>query len=180
MFLGLIACGIAAMRRHSGVCALIWLGIWGATYGAMRLTQSPAVLAVSPRWFQVGAPYVNTIMAYLILVVALLSWLELSQGKLRFFLELVMFVGLAIGLVGIVFFLLSGASSKLMPYNSLLAICTLIALVMVVAVPKVARKFLVTSDSRVLHRLVADAHKRRFDVVAVWTFDRFARASALS
>jgi len=150
VFLGLIACGIAAMRRHSGVRALIWLGIWSATYGAMRLTQLPAVLAVSPRWFQVSAPYVNTIMAYLILVVALLFWLELSQGKLRFFLEVVMFVGLAIGLAGIVFFLLTGASNKLMPYNNLLAVCTLIALVMVVTVPRLARKFLVTPDSRVL------------------------------
>jgi sigma-B regulation protein RsbU (phosphoserine phosphatase) len=150
VFLGLIACGIAAMRRRSRVRALIWLGIWSAAYGAMRLTQLPAVLAVSPRWFQVGTPYVNTVMAYLILVVALLFWLELSQGKLRFFLHVVMFVGLAIGSAGIVIFLLSGPSVKLMPYNNLLAVCTLIALVMVVAVPKLARKFLVTRDSRVL------------------------------
>jgi DNA invertase Pin-like site-specific DNA recombinase len=27
-----------------------------------------------------------------------------------------------------------------------------------------------------LDRLMADAHKRRFDVVAVWKFDRFARS----
>src|SRR5215475_14221193 len=104
VFLGLIACGIAAMRRRSGVRALIWLGIWSATYGAMRLTQLPAVLAVSPRWLRVGAPYVNTVMAYLILVVALLFWLELSKDKLRLFLHVVMFVGLVIGFAGIVIF----------------------------------------------------------------------------
>ena len=34
-----------------------------------------------------------------------------------------------------------------------------------------------TKDSRPeLNRLVADAHKRRFDVVCVWRFDRFARS----
>lgn len=34
-----------------------------------------------------------------------------------------------------------------------------------------------TKDSRpALNRLMADAHKRRFDVVAVWRFDRFARS----
>jgi DNA invertase Pin-like site-specific DNA recombinase len=34
-----------------------------------------------------------------------------------------------------------------------------------------------TKDSRPeLNRLMADAHKRRFDVVAVWRFDRFARS----
>jgi len=34
-----------------------------------------------------------------------------------------------------------------------------------------------TKDSRPeLNRLMADAHKRRFDVVVVWKFDRFARS----
>ena len=34
-----------------------------------------------------------------------------------------------------------------------------------------------SKDSRPeLNRLMADAHKRRFDVVAVWKFDRFARS----
>jgi DNA invertase Pin-like site-specific DNA recombinase len=34
-----------------------------------------------------------------------------------------------------------------------------------------------TKDSRpALNRLMADAHKRRFDIVCVWKFDRFARS----
>ena len=34
-----------------------------------------------------------------------------------------------------------------------------------------------TKDSRPeLNRLMADAHKRRFDVICVWRFDRFARS----
>lgn len=34
-----------------------------------------------------------------------------------------------------------------------------------------------TKDSRPeLNRLIADAHRRRFDVIAVWRFDRFARS----
>src|SRR6202161_3578837 len=34
-----------------------------------------------------------------------------------------------------------------------------------------------SKDSRPeLNRLMADAHKRRFDVVTVWKFDRFARS----
>src|SRR5437762_4553626 len=36
-------------------------------------------------------------------------------------------------------------------------------------------------DSRPeLNRLMADAHKRRFDVVCVWRFDRFARSVSRS
>jgi DNA invertase Pin-like site-specific DNA recombinase len=36
-----------------------------------------------------------------------------------------------------------------------------------------------STDSRpALNQLMADAHKRKFDVVAVWKFDRFARSTA--
>jgi DNA invertase Pin-like site-specific DNA recombinase len=39
------------------------------------------------------------------------------------------------------------------------------------------KESLAAGDSRPeLNRLVADAHKRRFDVVCVWRFDRFARS----
>jgi hypothetical protein len=96
LFGGLSACGIAAMRRRSGVRALIWLGIWSAMYGAARLTHSPAVLAVSPRWFQISAPYLNTVTTYLIFVVGSLAFLELTIGKLRLYLRAVVFLSLAI------------------------------------------------------------------------------------
>jgi len=119
-------------------------------YGGRPLLNSLAVLGLVPRWFQVSLPYLDTALMYLILVVALLVWLELSLGKLRFFLQVVMFAGLAIGLAGIVFFLFTGARYKMIPYNNLLAVCTLFVLVTVVAVPRLARTFLVTPDSGVL------------------------------
>src|SRR6266571_6516073 len=62
LFIGLAACSIAAIRRRSGVRIFVWLGIWSAMYGAMQLSQSPAVVAVSPRWIQISAPYANTAM----------------------------------------------------------------------------------------------------------------------
>ena len=54
VFVGLAACGIAAMRRRSGVRALIWWGIWSAMYGALRLGDSIAAAARLPHWFQVS------------------------------------------------------------------------------------------------------------------------------
>ena len=37
VFVALAACGIATMRRRSGVRVLLWWGIWSAMYGALRL-----------------------------------------------------------------------------------------------------------------------------------------------
>jgi sigma-B regulation protein RsbU (phosphoserine phosphatase) len=150
LFGGLAACGIAAMRRRSGVRALIWLGIWSALYGARPLVDSLAAVALVPRWFQVILPYLDTGISYLILVAASLAFLQLSQGKLRLFLQGVILVGLAIASAGISFFVFTGSSDKLMPYNNLLATCSLAVLVTVVAVPRLSRKYLILPNRGVL------------------------------
>lgn len=150
LFVGFAACGIAAMRRRSGVRVLVWLGIWSAMYGARPLVDSLAVVALLPHWFQVSVPYLDTVISYLILVVAALAWRELTLGKMRFFLQAMIFVGLAIGLSGIVFFIFTGSNDKWIPYNNLLATCSLSVLVTVVAVPRLSRKFLVMPERGVL------------------------------
>jgi sigma-B regulation protein RsbU (phosphoserine phosphatase) len=152
LFVGFAACAIAAMRRRSGVRVLIWLGIWSAMYGIQPLAYSPAVVGLLPHWFQVSVPYLETVIAYLILVVASLAFLELTIGKMRFFLQAVIFVGLVIGLTGIGFFIFTGSSNKLIPYNNFLAACSLSVLVIVVAVPRLSRDFLVlpSQTNRVL------------------------------
>jgi len=143
-------CGIAAMRRRSGVQVLVWMGIWSAMYGGLRLLDSLEAVARLPHWFQLSAPYADTVIMYLILVVATRAWLELSLGKLRSLLQVMMILGLAVGLAGIFFFLFTGTRDKFIPYNNLLAVCVLVVLVTVVGVPKLARKFLATPDSKIL------------------------------
>jgi sigma-B regulation protein RsbU (phosphoserine phosphatase) len=150
VFVGLAICGIAAMRRRSGVRILVWLGIWSATYGMLRLVDPLAALTRLPHWFQASAPYVDAVILYLTVVVASLYWLELSVGKLRLFLWIMIFAGLAIGVAGFIFFLFTGVNNKLMPYNNFLAACLLLVLIAVVAVPRLAHKFLLTPDSGVL------------------------------
>ena len=85
LFIGLAACSIAviraAIRRRSGVRIFVWLGIWTAIHGAIQLSQSSAVLAASPRWLQISAPYANTVMTYLTVVVGLPSFMELTLDK---------------------------------------------------------------------------------------------------
>ncbi len=150
LFVGLAACGIAGIRRRSGTRIFAWLGIWSAMYGAMLLSESQAVVGVSPRWLQVSAPYANTAMMYLLIVVGALAFLELSLGKLRFVIQVAAFLGLAIAVAGIAFFVFTGSNDKLMLYNSLLSVCVLIILMTVIAVPGLSGKYLVLPDRGVL------------------------------
>ena len=152
LLVGFAACATAAMRRRRGVRVLIWLGIWSAMFGVESLVHSLADLALLPSWFQVIIPYLDTVISYLVLVVASLAFLELSLDKLRVWLQTVISVGLAIGVAGIAIFLFTGSDDKLMLYNNLLAVCSLSVLVIVVAVPSLSRKFLVlpSQTNRVL------------------------------
>lgn len=150
LFAGLAACAIAAIRRGSGDRTLLWLGIWSGMYGARPLADSLAALRLLPPWFLGFLPFLDTATAYLILVVASLAFLELSLGKLRIFLRTVIFLGLAIASAGIAFFLFTGSPDKFIPYNDLLATCSLVVLLTVVTVPSLFRRFLVIPDRGIL------------------------------
>jgi phosphoserine phosphatase RsbU/P len=151
VFLGLAACGIAVMRRRSGVRVFVWLGIWSAMYGALRLMDPLATVAHLPNWFRVSATYLDTVIMALMLVVATRAWLELSRGKLRPILQALIYAGLVVGLSAIGLFVFTGSSGKWMPLmNSLLATCSLCLLTAVIAVPRLAHKLLITPDSGVL------------------------------
>lgn len=150
VFVGLLACGIAAMRRRTDAGILVWLGIWSGMYGILRFGDSLASLARLPQWCQVTALYLDTGTTYLILVVAARAWLELSRGKLRALLAVIILASLVIGFAGIVIFLFTGASNRLLPYNNLLAACLIAVLLTVVVVPKLAREFLVLPDRKIL------------------------------
>jgi sigma-B regulation protein RsbU (phosphoserine phosphatase) len=150
LFIGLAICSIAAIRRRSGVRIFIYLGIWSAMYGAVQLSQSPPVIAVSPRWLQISAPYARIAMTYLMVVAGLLTFMELSLGRLRFLIRVFAFAGLAIAAVGIAFFILTGSNDKVMLLNNLLATSALIVLTTVIAAPKLSDKYLVLPDRGVL------------------------------
>ena len=151
LFLGCAACAIAAMRRRSGMRALFWLGVWSAMYGARPLVDALNSVGLLPRWFAVSVPYLDIVIMYLIIVAAMLAWLELSLSKLRHLLRVAMLIGLAIGVAGISSFLLTGANSgRILFYNNLLAVCVLSVLVIVIAVPRLAHQFLLLRDRGVL------------------------------
>jgi sigma-B regulation protein RsbU (phosphoserine phosphatase) len=150
LFVGFASWSIATIRRRARVRIFIWLGLWSAMYGALQLSQSPAVIMASPRALQICAPYANTAIGYLIVVPALLAFLELTRGGLRVVIQVAAWFGFAIGVIGILVFLVTSSSHALMPYNNLLAACVLLVLMSVVAVPRLSSNSLVFHDRRVL------------------------------
>jgi sigma-B regulation protein RsbU (phosphoserine phosphatase) len=150
LFIGLAACSIAGIRRRSGARLFIWLGTWSAMYGASVLTRSPAVVAALPHPMQTSVPYVNTVAAYLVVVVAALAFLELSLGRLRLLIKIVLFAGAAVAAAGIGWFVLGGSADKFLPYNHLVVVCFLVIVVTVVGVKKLSDRFVVLLDRGVL------------------------------
>jgi len=147
--IGATACAIAAIRWRGGVRILVWWGIFSGMFGLQTLVQTPAVVAALPHPLKSAAPYVSTAVMYLLLVSALLAWRELSVGKLRLLINLEVFAGLAIALVGIGTFILGGPANRWMFYNNLLAVVSMLVLLAVVLVPKFS-KFLVILNHRLL------------------------------
>jgi phosphoserine phosphatase RsbU/P len=150
LFMGLAACSIAGIRRRSEARLFIWLGIWSAMYGASLLAHSSAVIAALPQLIRISVPYVNAVAAYLVVVVASLAFLELSVGKLRLLIEIVLLGGTAVAVAGIGWFVFGGSANRLMPYNHLVVVCFLLILITVVGVKKLSERFMVLPNRRVL------------------------------
>ncbi|MGC1255096.1 MAG: hypothetical protein WA867_06055 [Candidatus Acidiferrales bacterium] len=109
LFIGLAVCAFAAVRRREEVRLFLWLGTWSAMYGTRLLAESSAVVDVLPQWIQFRVPFVWTVVVYLVLPVATLAWLELSIGRVRVFLQAVLFLSALIGAAGIVIFVITGS-----------------------------------------------------------------------
>ena len=150
LFIGLAACSIAGIRRRSEARLFIWLGIWSAMYGGSVLTRSPAVVAALPHLIQISVPYVKTVAAYLVVVVATLAFLELSLGRLRRLIKILFFAGTAVAVAGIGWFVFGGSENKFMPYNHLVVVCLLLIVITVVGVEKLSDRFMVLPHRRVL------------------------------
>ena len=150
LFIGLCVFGIAVMRHRNVRRFIIWLGIWSAIEGTEYLFGSLADLGLLPHWLLVSLPYAGNILSFSVVVIALLVFLDLSQDKLRQFLQGAIVAGLAIAVAGVSLFLFTGSSFKIMPYNHLLAAISLTVLAIIVAVPKLCGKFLVLPNRTVL------------------------------
>jgi hypothetical protein len=112
LFVGLATGAIVAIRRGGGVRVFVWLAIWSAMYGVVHLSQSTTILAVLPEPVRVAAPYLNAAMTFLQEVVGSLAFFELSKGKLRSLMKIMVAVALTIAVVGTVYFVPHGTDRE--------------------------------------------------------------------
>ena len=148
--IGLAACLMALIRGRRGVRVLFWYGLWSGMYGAQLLSVTPAVRAALPRALQVCVPYFDKLVTYLLLVAALMMWRELTTGKLRFLIGLEAIAALAVAIVGIVAFFVTGNDARLKSLNNLVAVIALLVLCTAVLVPKLGRRYFVLPDNLIL------------------------------
>jgi sigma-B regulation protein RsbU (phosphoserine phosphatase) len=150
VIIGLMAMAVAALRRRSGVRAIVWVGIWSTMYGILSLVGTPLFVTTLPNWLQVAAPYVRVAVTHLMLVVATIAWLQISRGKFRILLTVIIYLALAIAVVGFGFFVFTGVPGKMDPWNNLLAASSLLLLLITITVPALSRKYLALPQRGVL------------------------------
>jgi sigma-B regulation protein RsbU (phosphoserine phosphatase) len=147
---GLVVCSIAAIRWRSGVRLILWLGIWSTMYGAGLLARSPVLTAALPHTIQASLLYVRTGIAYLTVVVGLLAFLEVSLGRLRFFIKVLIFAGTAVAVAGVGWFASGGSENAFIPLNTLVAILGVCLLIGVVTFKNLSERFMVLLNRRVI------------------------------
>jgi sigma-B regulation protein RsbU (phosphoserine phosphatase) len=150
LLLGLIAFSTAAIRRWAGVRILIWLGLWSGMFGVNELVRSQAIAAALPPSLRSAIPLLIALIAYLMVVVGTLSFLELSLGKLRTVLLGLIAADLVVAVAGIYRFFASGVDDAFVLHNNLLAVITVTIVVAVAATPKLSQQYMVVSGHRVL------------------------------
>ncbi|HEY4932510.1 MAG TPA: PP2C family protein-serine/threonine phosphatase [Terriglobales bacterium] len=148
--IGLMALAVAALRRRSGVRAIVWVGVWSAMYGVLSLVGIPLFVSSLPGWLRIAAPYVRAAVTYLMLAIATMAWLQISRGRFRLLLRAIIFAALAIGVAGFGCFVFTGVPDKMIPWNNLLAAGDLMLLLIIIAVPTLSRKYLVLPQRGVL------------------------------
>ncbi len=145
--LALIALVVAAIRRRSsGVLAVFWLGVWSALYGIQRLNDCSFLVALLPRWLQVAVTYSHGFCTYLVLVAGLLSFRELTKGRLRQLTSIFAVIAGAIAILGIGRFLLTGDEYWMGVPNNFVAAVSLVVLVICFIVPSLARRYAAFGD----------------------------------
>lgn len=143
-FVGLAACGIAAIRRRGEFRLLLWSGLFIGMYGVRLLAQTAGDLALAP--FSPWPRRLGVFIAYMSIVPGFLFWAELSLGALRKFFQGVTFLSFVVGLVGLGYFAMTGSPDKLLTLNAILAISMLSVLGVMAGVPLLRKKYLVLEN----------------------------------
>ena len=112
---------------------------------AQELLRSGSVAASLPVSVQAARTPLQVLFSYLIIVAVAFTFLELTLGTLRRFLQIHLVADVAVAVAGITLFVVSGSQDSLLGYNELLVVILLVALVLTLSIPSLSRR--ASSDS---------------------------------
>ena len=141
LFVGVASCCIAAVRGSSARRILGWFGIFSALYGVRLFAAVPAAFGLLAGALSPYAPQTVWIITYVIMISALLFWAELTLGILHRLFQIMVIPACAIAVAG-VFAVLQGRPQRLMLYNNMVVICSLLALAVATLIPRIGKKYL--------------------------------------
>ncbi len=150
LLVGLVSASIALLRRGKDIKILIWLAAWSGAYGIRLLIESSAVIIFFPQFIQSIIPETDVIISYIILIFALLTWVNLTRGIVRTFLKIMIILALVIAAAGISRLLTTGQSQALMLSNNLTATITLIVFTIILLIKRLSDKYLMLPNRGVL------------------------------
>jgi sigma-B regulation protein RsbU (phosphoserine phosphatase) len=140
VFIGLIACCIAAIRGRGGVRILLWFGLLNVMWGARILAYAPAAFSVLPQSFWASRLDVIAILSYLTVIPGLLFFLEMSRGILRRILQAMLIAGSLICAAGVAAVLFTDSPYRFIHFSNVLVILFFLLVVLVSSLPAVAEK----------------------------------------
>ena len=149
LFVGVGALCLALLRRRDQSRLAVWFGAFCGLYGLRMLAQAPAGFAQLPPQVWPTRPYVIAGITYVILVPAVLFWLEITIGKLRWLVKASLAAAILLAVGGTSTAIITRQPFIAETENGMLAVVIMLMLTVVNAVPSLARKYL-TEPSRVL------------------------------
>jgi phosphoserine phosphatase RsbU/P len=148
LFIGLVACAIAAIRGHGRTRILVWQGIFSGMYGIRMLAFVPAVFSLFPQPVSAHRDSLVTIISYLIVVPVTLFWMEMSVGTLRRIFQITFLAASVNGIAGVCSAFIFRWRWDFMLYNKAVLICFLVPLAFVNAVPSLARRYMLFQSQK--------------------------------
>jgi phosphoserine phosphatase RsbU/P len=144
LFIGIVACLIAALRHRRESRLLVWFGLFIGLYGARILAYIAGVLDLFSRspWPERLVIAIN----YLLAVPAFLFWAERTRSYLKRAFQLLAGAGLGIAIAGLSWYAISGSPYTFMRWSLLLAMGSMLALGPLPLFPRVFWKYFVVQS----------------------------------
>ena len=145
LFLGIPSGVIALFRSREHRRILGWFGAFSTMYGIRLFLEVPAAFGFVAPPFLSDAWRLVWLTTYLILIPAVLFWVELSRGAVRRFFQLMAWIASAIAVAGTLAVFLN-APLRLVRYNNVVVIAVLLVFAVVSVFPRLAKKYLVVES----------------------------------